>query len=280
MIGLLMWQMISGVFQSIRLGRDEEEIQKNVSRLNALETAAAAPVQEEAGPMISGGIEGAQGNPGQDGQGTPAPSAQETEPDGFDINSEEEKDRIMNLSGVTNADLYRWFTGRAAIIGDSITHSIWEYEFLDESVVFAKIGLLVVKSDDYVSGAIAASPEAVFFSFGSNDIESYENQVDTFIGNYKPRVQRVKDALPGAKIFILGLLPVTDWADIPAYIYMDDYNAALQDMCRELNVTYLDSGFILERDPDLFDADGIHPLPNFYPKWLTFMADAAGLSDK
>ena len=279
---VLVWQAVSGAVGGA-IHPNREEIEANVERLKSLEAAPAAPAAAPEG-AVPGGLAAATSLTGEisgstlEAQETPAEETAASST--FDINSEEEKERIMNLEGVGRTELYQWFTGKAAIIGDSITHSIVEYEWLDESVVFAKIGLLVVRSDDYVSGAIAADPEAVFFSFGSNDIESYEGQVSTFIDNYRPRVQRVKDALPGAKIFICALFPVADYADIPAYVYMEDYNNALQEMCREMNLTYLDAGFILDRDPELYDADGIHPVSRFYPLWLTYLADAAGISDR
>lgn len=44
-------------------------------------------------------------------------------------------------------------------------------------------------------------------------------------------------------------------------------------------VTFIDSGFILRELPELYDADGIHPVSAFYPLWFNYLADMAGLKD-
>ena len=45
-----------------------------------------------------------------------------------------------------------------------------------------------------------------------------------------------------------------------------------------MKLTFLDPGFILEQDASLYEPDGIHAVKNFYYKWLTYLADMAGVS--
>ena len=57
------------------------------------------------------------------------------------------------------------------------------------------------------------------------------------------------------------------------------YNEKLEELCGEMTVTFLNAGFILEQDPSLYEKDGIHARKDFYYKWLTYMADMAGISE-
>lgn len=50
---------------------------------------------------------------------------------------------------------------------------------------------------------------------------------------------------------------------------------ALGDFCDEMGCTFIDDTFLV--DESMYEPDGEHMVYNYYPKWLTYMAERAGL---
>lgn len=121
----------------------------------------------------------------------------------------------------------------------------------------------------------------LFLSGGMNDVEHYKSRVDVFIERYRDCLSRLKSSLPNAVIYVNAVFPVSEkkLAKQSVFQYVDLYNQGLEQLCREMDVFYIDNSFILRRNPDYFDQDGQHPISRFYPLWLTYFADIAGLSD-
>ncbi|MED9965684.1 MAG: GDSL-type esterase/lipase family protein [Blautia sp.] len=165
------------------------------------------------------------------------------------------------------------------IIGDSITESIWEYGFLDTDVVISKRGLSIAAADEQIETAIGLQPSVIFMAFGSNDLETYIDDSAAFIDAYRVQVQKLKDALPDAPIYINGILPILQSTidSVPALGYYPQYNEALQAFCQEMGCTYIDNSFIVDGNETMYEPDGEHVIRDFYPKWLTYMAETAGL---
>ena len=195
-----------------------------------------------------------------------------------EVSEDEIKAKILNGELLGNVEIRQKFA-QTAIIGDSITESIWEYGYLDQDVVISKRGLSVVNADDQFATAIAMNPRVVFLSFGSNDLESYLDNVDGFISGYRGQLQKLKDSLPGIPIYINLILPLTEGAiaATPALQYYPQYNEALLSLCQEMGCTPLDESFIVEANPDMYEPDGQHVIASYYPMWLTYMAEMAGL---
>lgn len=116
--------------------------------------------------------------------------------------------------------------------------------------------------------------------FGINDIEAYESHVGKFIDHYTQHIDALRKALPDTAIYVQALLPPAERMTKSFYQYGDTYNEKLQEMCSELQVQYVDASFLLEQKLELYDEDGVHPKKAFYPIWLTYFADIAGLSDE
>ena len=115
--------------------------------------------------------------------------------------------------------------------------------------------------------------------FGANDLETYESKTDLFIDAYTKQIKKLQSALPNSQIYINGILPIKEsWIEeTPALQYYKDYNTALQQMCTDLGCIYIDSSFIINNDPSLYEPDGEHLVYKFYNKWLTYMALKVGI---
>lgn len=179
---------------------------------------------------------------------------------------------------LSNVEIRQAFQG-TVIIGDSITESIMEYGYLDTDVVVSKRGLSVAAADEQIQTAISLHPSCVFMAFGSNDLETYESDYQSFIDAYRVQVKKLQEALPDAPIYINGILPLLPSAieAVPALGYYPDYNEALESFCQEMNCTFIDNSFIVEGNDSIYEPDGEHVVQEYYPKWLTYMAQTAGL---
>lgn len=179
---------------------------------------------------------------------------------------------------LSDVEIKQAFQG-SVIIGDSITESIWEYGFLDTDVVVSKRGLSVAAADEQIATAIGLHPSTIFMAFGSNDLETYVDDAQGFIDGYRVQVKKLQEALPDAPIYINAILPLLPSAieEIPALGYYPEYNEALMAFCEEMGCTYIDNSFIVDGHEDMYEPDGEHVIRDYYPKWLTYMAETAGL---
>ncbi len=173
---------------------------------------------------------------------------------------------------LTDVQIKQAFQG-TVIVGDSITESIAEYGFLDTSIVVAKLGLRIDDADDQINTAISLNPSVFFLSFGANDLEIYNGDSSAFIDAYRVKVKQIQNALPDTSIYINSILPIQQSAidQSPALAYYDSFNQALRDFCDEMGCTFIDDSFLV--DESMYEPDGEHMVYNYYPKWLTYMAE-------
>ena len=177
---------------------------------------------------------------------------------------------------LTDVQIKQVFQG-TVIVGDSITESIAEYGFLDTSIVVAKLGLRIDAADEQISTAISLNPKVFFLSFGANDLEIYNGDSSAFIAAYKEKIDQIKAALPDTPIYINSILPIQQSAidQNPSLAYYDSFNQALASFCEESGCTFIDDSFLV--DENMYEPDGEHMVYSYYPKWLTYMAERAGL---
>ena len=175
----------------------------------------------------------------------------------------------------------RWFEN-AAIVGDSVAEAIKGFEWVNDSSVQSEIGISLYSSEDVIASTEAIQPAVIFLTFSANDIKSYTEYVNTFISDYTDVITRLQNSVPGAEIYVQGILPCApEFAEEYWYYeYLDEYNERIEQMCEEIGAHYYNVNFILEQNPDIFSEDGIHPTWPFYPLWMTYMAKIAGLADE
>ena len=193
---------------------------------------------------------------------------------------EAEKQKILSMTDAdwNAADIARWFE-RTAIVGDSIIRQVRLFHLLD-APVFAEGGIHISVKLPLLDQVEAAAPEVIFLCFGMNDVGIFEDRVDRYVDRYSNVIRRLQASLPDAVIYVHAALPVTPerLAEEPKYGYLDLYNREMEKACPALGAYFIDSSFILDARPDLFNVDGRHPREDYYPMWLTYLADLAGLN--
>ena len=146
-------------------------------------------------------------------------------------------------------------------------------------MVISKRGLSIAYADEQLDTAISLYPTCIFLGFGSNDLELYDGNVQPFKEAYETQVGKLQAALPDVPIYINGILPLQEVAIARngALARYPEFNQALQEICTNLGCTYIDNAFLVENNPEMYEPDGEHVIMDFYPLWLTYMAEMAGL---
>lgn len=189
-----------------------------------------------------------------------------------------ERASILGLTDADKGELLRRFRG-AAICGDSIADDIVSYGWLDRTIVFSKIGVRIDADTEVVKRAVQAKPSVMFLVFGINDIGTYGEKSDVFITRYTSAIRQIQTELPDTVIYVHAVFPPKEITKKTEYYqYRDDYNAGLRTMCDDLGVFFIDGSFILEAMPELYEPDLVHVKRAFYPMWLSYLADVAGLN--
>ena len=193
-----------------------------------------------------------------------------------DFPAEENKIISLDPESVDRTDLLRKFKNKV-ILGDSLAKACTGYGYLNDYIVYAEVGVSLSNADALFEAAKNAAPSVIFLCFGINDIQSYGERSDLFIKEYTKRITDLKKELPYTVIYVQGILPPASASENDSYQYRGTYNEELEKICNELGVYYFNADFILEDLPSLYDVDGLHPKGDFYPLWLTYLADIAGL---
>ena len=195
-----------------------------------------------------------------------------------DLEAEHQKILSMTDADWNYADLARWFEN-TAIAGDSIIRQVRLYHFLD-APVFAEGGVHISVEMPMLDEIEAAKPSVVFLCFGMNDVGVFKDQVDLYVSRYSHIIRRLQISLPDAAIYVHAALPVSDklMKEEPKYRWLEPYNEAMKQVCPELGAYYIDSSFLVSGRPEVFREDGVHPREEYYPMWLTYLADIAGLN--
>lgn len=174
------------------------------------------------------------------------------------------------------------FSARLAgtiIMGDSLSSGLLEYGLLPTNIVLAERGRRSDSIDGDVQTVIQYAPKVIFMQYGINDLTFCRGDAQRFIAQYSVQVEKLKAALPNTRIFINSLTPISQQsiAKNPNYGHVDEFNAALQTMCKKYEVTYIDNTTTIDFSKDVYEYDGIHPYFNYYKLWIMKMITAAGL---
>lgn len=195
-----------------------------------------------------------------------------------DLEAEKQKILAMTDADWSEADITRWFEN-TAIVGDSIIRQVRLFHFLD-APVFAEGGIHISVELPLLDEVEAAAPSVIFLCFGMNDVGVFEDRVDRYVSRYTNVIRRLQASLPEAVIYVCAALPVTPerLAEEPKYGYLDLYNREMEKACPDAGAYFIDSSFILDAHPEWYNVDGRHPREEYYPMWLTYLADLAGLN--
>ena len=156
----------------------------------------------------------------------------------------------------------------AVILGDSRAVGFSYYSFLDASRVLASSGERIDAIDGHIEDLKKLDPAYIFLCYGINDLGWYGSAQD-YADTLLEKIRLLRRELPEAVIVVSSILPAYEPAVSreKLWLQLPDYTAAVQAMCEENGVLFADNTQLSEDYADLWQPDGIHLLPEFYPHW-------------
>ena len=166
----------------------------------------------------------------------------------------------------------------SVIMGDSRGEGLTEYEILSPASVVAYKGRTVVEAKNDVDTVVDLAPSNIFLTYGMNDLQMFNNSKD-FIDKYTELIKEVKSKLPDSKIYVTSIIPTNQKAigKEPKFKNVYSFNKALKDMCKNLNIEFVDVNESINLESNLYEPDGIHFKPNFYKGYLNILKEKANL---
>lgn len=165
----------------------------------------------------------------------------------------------------------------ALVMGDSRTEALKEYRILENVKVISQIGIELDATDEQIDEAISRNPQYVFLAYGLNDLEATYGDREVFKEQYRRVIEKLKQGLPDAKIYVNTILGVQEKAiKKNSYLnYIEDFNAAIRELCTEENVGCIEVGDL--GNEEMYEPDGEHLKAAYYPLWIDKMTEAAGI---
>lgn len=190
----------------------------------------------------------------------------------------EKKIDDMRKESLENRDFKTIFSN-SVIMGDSISEGLIEYQILNKSSVVAVKARNTKTAMKDIKTTVNLKPVNVFLTYGMNDILYFNGDVEQFINQYKKMISEIKNKLPQTNIYITGILPVQQKAIAKHKVFskLDKFNEALEIMCKENKIVFIETNNLLNEDSKFYEADGIHMKFGFYSIWLNELAKAANL---
>ncbi|MCF0260061.1 MAG: hypothetical protein HUJ54_09405 [Erysipelotrichaceae bacterium] len=172
-----------------------------------------------------------------------------------------------------------------AFLGDSRVVGFSTYGYLDDARVFAGAGHTIRNVDDYLENLKSLQPSVVYLSYGVNDtglnIGGGEGE-GGYGAVYEAQIDKILDVVPNAKIVVNSIIaPSTEAvARSPRWAAYTDFNEQLKAMCEKRGWTYVDNDALGDGGTaQIYQADGVHFLSQFYYVWGQNILDAEMKAD-
>ncbi|MBU7316565.1 GDSL-type esterase/lipase family protein [Paenibacillus oleatilyticus] len=171
--------------------------------------------------------------------------------------------------------------GSSLFVGDSIIGGLTNDDLLPEANVMGGLGATVQTTLDNLEEIASRKPSHLFLSMGQNDLgEQPEEAKKTFVQKYTRLVDRIRELLPAARVYVLSITPVDAASPVGAFmnLQIETFNAALQKMAKEKGVDYIDLAPIFRQHKIQYDEDGSHFTNAFYPILLDYLKEWTDLA--
>lgn len=166
----------------------------------------------------------------------------------------------------------------SVFIGDSITEGFAFNEILPSENVMAGAGATAgYIYEEYMDDLAEKKPDNVFIMLGSDDmLMPVDDPKALFESDMTKLIDKIKEEVPNAKIYLQSITPVTQEAlnSDGRYKIMDEFNELVKELAGKLSVNYVDIAAIINENPDLFAEDGVHFKKEFYQLWLDKLTES------
>lgn len=182
------------------------------------------------------------------------------------------------IESVKNGDtsifsLYR----NSLILGDSRVYGFDSYGFVPGEQVLAAAGTTIANIEDNLEIIQRMQPQVMYFSYGVNDMGlqiGSDRGENGYAQVYEEQIDKALSVSPNSQIVVNSIIPVTQAAKerSPRWDQAEDYNRQIQEMCERRGWTYVDNTDLADNgNAPIYQGDGVHFLPDFYPVWASNM---------
>lgn len=179
-----------------------------------------------------------------------------------------------------------------AFIGNSNLEDLDIYGLLPDADFFYRIGLTVddALTETTATGTVPVVEEVngknydkIFLMFGNNELGW--DSMQRFLDGYAQVINKVREGDPTARIYVMGILPVTkaasdEGADGVSQERIDEYNEALKQLANNNDCYFLDLGLAMKDEsgylPDDAAEDGVHLNKDYSVKWADILRNEIG----
>lgn len=154
-------------------------------------------------------------------------------------------------------------------LGDSRTVGFSAFGFLDESRVLADSGDGIKNIAENLETVAYYNPSWVFVCYGTNDLGMYASP-EEYVAKFREQMVGLKEAAPHATFLINSIMPIYSdslLAQSSNYGRIDEFNAAISQMCEEDGYIFVDNTELAEQNRSEYEGDGVHFKSTFYDKW-------------
>lgn len=172
---------------------------------------------------------------------------------------------------------YRQLFADTYFLGDSLMHGLNSYRVLDSANMYTMVNASLYHLQSNIGRVVSNNPANVVLHYGINMLVNTESALNSYIDQYSSLIDSLKEKLPDSKIYISSIFNVSDKVS-KRYSAIGKFNAALEEMCKQKGVIYIDNSVILPGDGSYYGADGIHLSKEFYSDvWLLHLYYAMNL---
>ena len=215
----------------------------------------------------------------------PETTAVATEPKTAPTETPETSETAPQANPTASTDFDTSFFDDALFIGDSITTGLYLYGYLDESLVYAKLGLAPSTAlESEIDGVTinskikANNPKKIYIMLGTNSVGySDGNYLANCMGELVQHISQITKA----KVYVLSIPPITYYAEADydnalTTSAINEYNTALKSVIKGTKAKFLDFHSVLTAPDGYYyqeyhEMDGIHFMGSTYQVMLSFL---------
>lgn len=191
-------------------------------------------------------------------------------------------DRILKM--VQNGETtYSKIFKDSIIAGDSLIEALSVYSVLDSDIVMGKVNASLYELDNISGKIISYRPSLLILHYGENHVGGpNQKYVDLYISQYRDLIKKFQTELPDTRIVISSIF-IPSEKGLQGYPHLKAvpmFNEALEKLCSELGVEYLDNSPLFSSgDTSFYEGDGMHFKKVFYTDyWLPYIASNLNLA--
>lgn len=182
---------------------------------------------------------------------------------------DEQREQLLEQLATGERDVWGMFAD-AAVLGDSRAVGFSFYDFLSDERVLATSGERITAIVDHYDELHVLNPSYIFLCYGLNDIVFWDG-ADAYAQGYGEILTDLQNEFPNATIIVSSILSVfdpafekeSDWYQLP------EYSAAVEGYCQQNGIPFANNDALCADHSDMWQPDGIHLMPEFYPYWAS-----------